>query len=149
MAQALVYDRHGNVIEGDDAIVPDGGRISVAPRFMDHLPPEARRAFQQLHDHTARDAQGFERGHRPGFADVEHGVYTYGEESPAAKARKKWLERLGEAWRWPAPPLLPLQHDAKPANSKSERLSDLSSKPRDREAAWKAYVERTKNAWKD
>ena len=138
MAQALVYDRHGNVIEDADAIVPDGGRISVAPLFMDHLSEQTRRALQQLHDSgAARDGQGFVRGHRPGFADVEHGVYTAGEESPAAKARKAWLKRLGEAWRYPPPKLMPL-HDRQPDNSK----------PRDGEAAWQAYINRTANAWR-
>ena len=138
MPKAIIIDAHGNVIEDADAIVPDGGRISVPPRFMDHLPPEARRAFQQLHDSgAARDGQGFVRGHRPGFADVEHGVYTAGEESPAAKARKAWLKRLGEAWRYPPPKLMPL-HDRQPDNSK----------PRDGEAAWQAYINRTANAWR-
>ena len=147
MPKAIIIDAHGNVIEDD--IVPDGGRISVALRFMDHLPPEAQRALPQLHEGmtgppsgAARDGQGFVRGHRPGFADVEHGVYTYGEESPAAKARKKWLERLGEAWRWPAPPLMPLTHDAQP------KPAPKPAPQRDREAAWSAYVERTANAWR-
>jgi len=142
MPKAIIIDAHGNVIEDD--IVPDGGRISVALRFMDHLPPEAQRALQQLHEGmtgppsgAARDGQGFVRGHRPGFADVEHGVYTAGEESPAAKARKAWLKRLGEAWRYPPPKLMPL-HDRQPDNSK----------PRDGEAAWQAYINRTANAWR-
>jgi len=138
----IVYDRHGHIVEDAD-VIPPGGRISVAPLFMDHLSEQTRRALQQLHDSgAARDGQGFVRGHRPGFADVEHGVYTYGEESPAAKARKKWLERLGEAWRWPAPPLMPLTHDAQP------KPAPKPAPQRDREAAWSAYVERTANAWR-
>jgi hypothetical protein len=144
MPKTIIIDAHGHVIEDTD-VVPPGGRISVAPRFMDHLSEQTRRALLQLQDSSgvARDAQGFERGHRPGFADVEHGVYTYGEESPAAKARKKWLEKLGEAWRWPAPPLLPLQHDAKP------KPAPKPAPHRDGEAAWNAYVSKLENAWKD
>jgi len=133
----IVYDRHGHIVEDAD-VIPPGGRISVAPLFMDHLSEQTRRALQQLHDSgAARDGQGFVRGHRPGFADVEHGVYTAGEESPAAKARKAWLKRLGEAWRYPPPKLMPL-HDRQPDNSK----------PRDGEAAWQAYINRTANAWR-
>ena len=133
----IVYDRHGHIVEDAD-VIPPGGRISVAPLFMDHLSEQTRHALQQLHDSgAARDGQGFVRGHRPGFADVEHGVYTAGEESPAAKARKAWLKRLGEAWRYPPPKLMPL-HDRQPDNSK----------PRDGEAAWQAYINRTANAWR-
>jgi hypothetical protein len=127
MAQALVYDRDGHIVEDPNAIVPDGGRISVAPLFMDHLSEQTRRALQQLHDHSARDAQGFEVGHRPGFftGTIDH--------KAGDAARAKWLDHLSSAWKQPPP------------------VVEAKSKPapqRDRESAWKNYVHRTENAWR-
>src|SRR5262245_16133302 len=90
MPAGTIIDRYGRTIE-DENIVPDGGRIRVPMPFMDHLPPEVRRAFG-LCDASVHDGMGHPAGHKPG--------YVFGaDRSCYLDAREQYIRELRDAWR--------------------------------------------------
>ena len=90
MPGGTIYDRYGRIVEDDD-VVPDGGFVRVPMPFMDHLPPEVRRAFG-LCDASVHDGMGHPAGHKPGYA-------FGGDRSCYLDAREHYIRELQDAWR--------------------------------------------------
>jgi hypothetical protein len=126
--QVRKLDRHGRPLPDDEDVIPDGGMVRVPATFMDHLPPELRRALGIMDAGT--DMQGFIPGHRPGFA-----VAVVKDEA----ARDEYIRNVGDAWKHP------------PAEQPTLRTTP-SSPPKpsthDAEQAYRAYVDRISNAWR-
>jgi hypothetical protein len=125
MPKAIIIDAHGHVIEDAD-VVPPGGRISVAPLFMDHLPPEVRRAFG-LSDLSLHDGMGHPAGHKPGF------IFG-GDRSCYLNAREQYIHELQDAWR----------SKRIEASSTNERSTSGDAKV----DAYTEYRQRMANAWR-
>ena len=121
MLGATIIDRHGRTIEDED-IVPDGGRVRVALPFMDHLPPEVRRAFG-LCDARVHDGMGHPAGHKPGY------IFG-GDRSSYSNAREHYIRELQDAWR------------PKPADANERSVTDAIGD------AYTEYRQRMANAWR-
>src|SRR5262245_3244194 len=97
---AFIIDRNGRRIEPDDGVVPDGGRVVVAPQFMDARTVHPQRAFS---DGVL---------HRPGFVQQALGddfaATTSNQTSQSASeaARQDYINRISNQWRqtWQAMP---------------------------------------------
>ena len=125
--QVRKLDRHGRPLPDDEDVIPDGGMVRVPATFMDHLPPELRRALGIMDAGT--DMQGFIPHHRPGFA-----VVATKDEA----ARDKYIRNVGDAWKKP------------PTRQSTSPLAPSSPRPsaRDAEQAYRAYVDGISNAWR-
>ena len=125
MLGATIIDRHGRTIEDED-IVPDGGRVRVALPFMDHLPPEVRRALG-LCDASVHDGMGHPAGHKPGY------IFG-GDRSSYSNAREHYIRELQDAWR----------SKRIEASSTNERSTSGDAKV----DAYTEYRQRISNAWR-
>src|SRR5262245_41039806 len=141
MPTAIIYDRHGNVVEDDD-IVPDGGFARVPMPFMDALSEATRRAFAGLP--AVYDGLGNPAGHSTGF--------VFGPDElrrDAAGAYAELKQRLSDAWRSPSAHR-GFEHDnGQDNNDRGDDGARVDGRAtQDAAAAYADYCTRIANAWR-
>jgi hypothetical protein len=135
MAKAVIYDRHGNVV--DDDVVPEGGTLRVPIPFMDALSAPMQRAFADAALPAVRDGLGNPAGHRTGFVFGPREL-----TADAATAYSGFKARLADAWRSPS-----ARTRSAPRHGEDDRNDDRESVT-DAAAAYADYCTRVANAWR-
>jgi hypothetical protein len=138
MAKAVIYDRHGNPLEDDSDIVPDGGFLRVSLPVMDALSAPMRRAFADAALPAVHDGLGNPAGHRTGFVFGPREL-----TADAAAAYSEFKAQLADAWRSPSARTRSAapRHGEDDPNDSREPVTDSA-------AAYADYCTRVANAWR-